>query len=299
MKKEVTLEGIQDRKLHWFEHNGKYGYINSEGEIVIPCIWDEAFDFHDGLAAVVDEDKKQGYINMQGDLVIPCEWIPSINPNFKNGVVQVDKIIGKDHLGDVYGHFWLDKTGKEIPEPEYRPEFSDGLTPVIAPSTGELQSMGYEDEEGHLVIPYHWWFAEPFSDGLAAVAVEGDLDIERWGYIDKLGKEVVPCQFHDAKDFSESLAPVNEGSYNNPRWGYIDKTGTFVSDQRWSLAFPFQEGLASIKDYNRKWGYINTRLDVVISCQFDAVEDFYNGTAWVEIDGTWKVIDKQGNFCQL
>ena len=51
--------------------NDKCGFINTEGEVVIPCMYDNAWSFSEGLAGV-KENGKWGYINTKGEVVIPC-----------------------------------------------------------------------------------------------------------------------------------------------------------------------------------------------------------------------------------
>ena len=50
----------------------KYGYINKNGEKVIPAVFYSASDFHNGIAAVSIENK-YGYINKQGKPVVNIE----------------------------------------------------------------------------------------------------------------------------------------------------------------------------------------------------------------------------------
>lgn len=45
--------------------NGKYGFINTNGEMTISCKYDDASNFREGLA-VVKLDGKYGYVNKQG-----------------------------------------------------------------------------------------------------------------------------------------------------------------------------------------------------------------------------------------
>ena len=53
---------------------GKCGFINKKGEIVIPCKWRQTWAFRGGLAIVQDWNKRLGFINKSGELVIPCRW---------------------------------------------------------------------------------------------------------------------------------------------------------------------------------------------------------------------------------
>lgn len=54
--------------------NGKRGFINlNTGNIVIEGHYDRAWNFSDGLAAIC-QDNKIGFINMEGEEVIPCQY---------------------------------------------------------------------------------------------------------------------------------------------------------------------------------------------------------------------------------
>ena len=55
------------------ELDEKCGYINSNGEVVIPLEYETAMSFSEGLAAVTKKDKF-GYINKENVVVIPFEY---------------------------------------------------------------------------------------------------------------------------------------------------------------------------------------------------------------------------------
>lgn len=44
------------------------------GELVIPCKWEFACSFSEGLAVVRFDNGKCGYIDKSGNEVIPCKW---------------------------------------------------------------------------------------------------------------------------------------------------------------------------------------------------------------------------------
>ena len=54
------------------DENGKYGFINSSGLVVIPCKWAEPCLFFEDMAMVKDDNDKYGYIDKMGNIVIPC-----------------------------------------------------------------------------------------------------------------------------------------------------------------------------------------------------------------------------------
>lgn len=53
--------------------NGKWGFVDTSGNIVIDYSFDEAKSFSSGFAAVM-KDGKWGFINSSGNEIIPCEY---------------------------------------------------------------------------------------------------------------------------------------------------------------------------------------------------------------------------------
>lgn len=68
---------------------GKYGYLDRKGNIVIPPLYDHAYDFHDGVA-LVGIDNRQGETGYQ-----------LINPNGKNILfIQLNNCLLDPHFGN-------------------------------------------------------------------------------------------------------------------------------------------------------------------------------------------------------
>ena len=75
IKKSWNLKGDITENMAWVrDDNGKYGFIDQAGELVIPCKWNNVKSFCDGFAAVRNDDGKWGYVDKSGSLVIPCTW---------------------------------------------------------------------------------------------------------------------------------------------------------------------------------------------------------------------------------
>lgn len=95
-----------------FEKDGKLGFLNATGEVVISPIYDFATLFVDGIACVSIHDKygkhKYGGINTEGILVIPCIYDSIFY--FENGIALVEKN-NQVWLIDKYGNstFFYDK----------------------------------------------------------------------------------------------------------------------------------------------------------------------------------------------
>ena len=81
--------------------DGKCGYINTKGEQIVECKFDGVRDFHEGFAAV-EKDGKWGYINTKG--------YPVIFDKGKNEIEVFDRVIDRSNntfylsrLGDKFG----------------------------------------------------------------------------------------------------------------------------------------------------------------------------------------------------
>ena len=261
-------EGLAAVKL-----NDRRGFIDQSGTEVVPCKYDFAYSFSEGLAAVELNDK-YGFIDQSGTEVIPYKY--DLAYSFSEGLARVE-------LNGKWG--FIDQNGTEVIPCKYDVaySFSEGLAAV---RIGDLDNgkWGFIDQNGTEVIPYKYDWALPFSEGLARVELNG-----KFGSIDKNGTEVIPCKYDDVNDFSEGLAAVEL----NDKEFYIDKTGTEVIPCKYDWAFDFSEGLAAV-ELNDKWGYIDHNGTEVIPCKYDFAYSFSEGLATVELNGKWGFIDQSG-----
>ncbi len=54
---------------------GQWGFVNEEGQEVVPCQYDEVRDFEDGeLMAAVRRGGQWGFVNQEGQEVVPCRY---------------------------------------------------------------------------------------------------------------------------------------------------------------------------------------------------------------------------------
>ena len=247
----------------------KFGFIDQSGTEVIPCRYDFAYRFSEGLAAVRLNDKR-GYIDQNGTEVIPCkyDWVGG----FSEGLAPVE-------LNGKWG--FIDQNDNEVISCKYDGvySFSEGLARV------ELNGkFGFIDQNDTEVIPCKYDWAYSFSEGLATVGLNG-----KYGFIDQNGTEVIPCKYYFAYNFSEGLAAVGL----NGKFGFIDKNGTEVIPYKYDLAGDFSEGLVAVK-LNDKWGYIDQSGTEVVPCKYDDVYSFSEGLARVELNDKWGYIDQNG-----
>jgi hypothetical protein len=179
------------------ESDGKWGFIDIHGEVVIPIQFHRANGFAETLAAVEFSDEKNqwGFIDRGGNMVIPPQFQDA--QYFGEGLAPVE-------VEFKYGY--IDKNGRIIIKPSFEMaySFSDGIGVVIL-----KDKYGFIDSKGQFVVPPKYDLAFPFRDGLAAVSngtwQQDGFDFDpatyrgRWGYMDKAGNEVWKIPNDDAR----------------------------------------------------------------------------------------------------
>ena len=314
--KQTTAQDTED--LFVIQGENGYGYCNSAGITVIPCVWASASNFENGVAIVQKRiDGDYGCINTKGQLIIPCEYdqayiingypvmiknredhanyvfnskgdriCPFIINNANPPYIEEDGIVyrGKDYRT----HFYSFKTKKDkviANSSDYGA--SEGLV---------VTSYGYVDHSGKTVISMDFdrYMCDPFHEGLAKVY---DRRSKQSGFIDKNGHFVIPCILSAdlVDDFSEGLA-VAAVKKENWGWGFIDKNGNTVIPFQYEQAYDFQNGLAAVKNDNQLWGFIDKKGNQIVDFIYEKVGYYHNGYCLVTRNDKSYYIDKNGNF---
>lgn len=284
--------------------NGKWGYMNEDGELVIRCKYDYADSFHEGLAAV-KKDNKIGYINTDDELVIDYKRFVDAH-GFIDGMALVAV---NDPDADSYLYGYINTDGKTVIDCKYTylNFFIDGL----AVAQNKDGKYGYIDKDGEVVIDFEYDYAGYFSEetGLALVA-EGDTEDLEYFYIDKDGEVVIESEYDIADDFygDSGLAAVGEKDKKIPydsdpsdyyytyKYGFINDEGDLKIDFKYTDTSYFCEGLCAVKNDKDKWGFIDEKGRLKIDYKYKSTTDFDNGICAVQNEkGKWGYIDKDGD----
>jgi hypothetical protein len=211
----------------------KWGFVDQQGNVVIPPQFETTAGFAEGLAPVQQEGK-WGAINNKGEFVIPLQDLGEI-AGFREGLAKFASKHGWD-----FPFGYLDLKGRQVIPPQFSVagDFSEGLAYASKDHPLQLKKYGYIDRQGQFVIPPGFELAGDFAEGLAAVRSG-----KSFGYIDKTGKMVISPQFDYAGKFSQGLAPVSR----EDRYGYIDKTGKIVIPLEFFWACEFSEDRALVQ----------------------------------------------------
>ncbi len=316
-------------KLFAFEQNGRVGFIDPTGKIVIqPEIEariEEVGDFWDGLARV----GQKGYIDESGRWSIHSDYWRT--EDFSDGLA----IALREDAARTEGFqgFVIDTTGKAVGRvPALRTEsFSEGLAVFEGPQKPGIRKFGREfvyldfpglkgflDRTGNVSIPPAFADVGPFIHGLARAAQDGYCHLAmpdggrqgtpttgyptscggaprdaitpcQVGFINTEGRFVIEPRFESARDFAEDLAAVRIGGL----WGFIDRDGTTVIAPKFDEAQSFREGLAAVR-VNDEWGFVDKSGQIVIAPKFEEVEAFSDSMAIAYRDNRPFYIDRSG-----
>ena len=176
---------------------------------------------------------------------------------------------------------------------DYADQFSDGLA-----AAGKDGKYGYIDTNGNVVIEFKFDYTRSFNGSSIAPARIG----KQFGYIDKSGTFVIKPQFDTAYPVVNGIARAADammtksGRYEYTRYIVNEKTREVI-EVDYDIVDDFGEnGLAPVCKFS-KWGYINTKGEEVIKCQFREAGEFTNGIAPVIMrDKSCAYIDENGEI---
>lgn len=287
----------------------------------------------------IRQNGKWGYINRSGKIVIEPQFMQIIDDNYIFNYGWSEGLAPVRFNTGLWGY--IDKTGAVVIKPQFATaaRFSEGLARVQSQNEW---LVGYINKTGEVVIPYQYCFPGDFKEGLAYMSIMPGCFIDShmkedrrtdYGYIDKTGKTVISKLGRG--EFSEGLASV----WVNGKVGFIDKQGKMIIKPKFQATMGFKDGLAEVlikgkivfidrtgkvviaptKGYDincchysegmttvitkdRKYGYINKNGQIVIEARFHGAKVFSEGLAAVNLwsdgitysGGKWGYIDKTG-----
>lgn len=186
-----------------------YQEIDNLAEEINAIMLDTTEKFHEGLKSI-EVDGKKGFIDTQGNIVIQPQFdcVGCFNEGLVSVTIGANQIRYATQNGDSATAWqggkqgFVDRTGKFVIEPtyDYCNFFSQGVAVVAKDG-----KWGYVDKNGKEITPIEYDRAESFwdSDGFAAVCKDG-----KWGLINIKGEVVVPLEHKGASSTQSGEACV-------------------------------------------------------------------------------------------
>jgi hypothetical protein len=240
--------------------DGRYGYIDHSGKIIIQPQFIWADDFWRGLGTAyvcgryvsIDssgallplrvtvqghlepkrEGQRVGFVDAQGHF--------KINPTFDDALPFSDGLAAVK-VGNKWG--FVDTAGRQVIQPRFNAAyyFREGV------GTAELDSGDVLIDASGKTLASGFQFVDLVSNGRVPASREG-----KDGYLDLRGNVTIPFVYQSVRSFSGGLAAVKKEG----KWGYVDQDGHPVIPFDLEEAGPFASGLAPARAGGRT-GFIN------------------------------------------
>lgn len=261
--------------------NGKWGVINTEGELIVENVYDSMHSLFIDRLCIVKKEDLYGFIDVEGNTVIPIKY--KHVDNFSEGLAQVAE-------PGCYSCY-INRLGETVIPSNFLGgnNFSEGFAVVRIQDPDFIFGRPVViDKSGNRVIDdKRWGTIGYFKCGLAVVL---DNECSLQGCINQQGELVIPCIYEDVTGFyvknRSTNLPAVSGMKHNGKYGLIDVVGKIICEPQFSeIRVPFSEGVAPAYDSESDmYGYINTSGDLVIPFKFSNTFGFENqlAAAWVD-----------------
>lgn len=224
----------------------KYGYINKYGDYKIAPKFESAFPFSEGLA-VIQIDGKFGFINTEGNIVIDCIYDHANSFCCNRAICKFQKTVIRKLDGREIPFYRMnvvviDKTGAIINAPQGMAglnDFSQNIS--VKFDINKLLQTGkgktFLDKDLNLMTEYYFEDAKDFSENWAAIKVNG-----KWGFLKIDFQTIIEPTFDDVQNFHDSLAPVKADG----KWGFINEAGDLIIENKYDTVSVFSNNLAYV-----------------------------------------------------
>lgn len=304
---------LKDGLIRVFDSQSqKYGYIDINGKLVIPCQYQGAEDFSDGMALVYYGDHKKlpqypgalfyltpaGYIDTKGNQIVDYDyllWQESGGFNFSQGFAGVMVDSDGDTIEDYLNV--IDKNGNTIINGNTA--LSNKKIISMVPFNEGYTVVNYDtvmDKNGNIVFHTDKGKLSSVSEGLVAYS---DNSTGKSGFMDLNGNLVIDCKYELVSDFVNGLARTAKDTGNGVKlYGYINKNGEEIAPQIYSDGKTPSEGLIAVSktssDGRKLYGYIDYNGKEVIDFIYEDAASFQDGLAAVKKDGKYGYINISG-----
>lgn len=206
-KEGLTLAGVAGRG---------YGFLDKDGNFVIPPIYTRAENFEQGHAHAL-RNGKSVFVNRDGKEIKIESKYQDIG-KFSDGLCKVSTLglsfMDVAHSSDTYeaAGIWgfVDESGREVIAPQYiyAYDFYNGIS-IVCKGEWRKDSKWDKYNQGR------YW-----------------TEKELWGGINRKGEEVIPCIFDEIKwmDDDSNVFRAHYGGWENGHWGVIDRNGNWLAE---------------------------------------------------------------------
>jgi hypothetical protein len=294
----------------------RYGYVDSLGEIIIPCQYDRAQPFIDG-SAIVSIDHQWHKIDPNGKIFSsysPLFFVEdSVEMFSKHGLelvsrwtskpvltkgeqgplsLRINMGIGKESKRELFG--LRDKNGQLIVPIEYDYIVSKPngfFTLHQGDKTGLINCFG------KMVFPLNYQDIFVTPSGLVLLESKG-----KSGLGDTTGTIIIPCKYTSMSIIGHDRFAVSNGNLK----GVINSADEVIVPIKYNIIQGYSENLIKVGRYKAiafggqpfvNWGWVDEKGEIVIPLEIDDAHDFYQGVAPAMLNRLgWGLLGKDGKW---
>ncbi len=282
------------------EIDGKYCFIDMQGEIAFEGSWDNVGSFHLGPFTYVVQERQFGVIDNQGNLVVPCEWdtlyfnegmlktgIISVCRDERWGIVDIEgKVLIEPRLASMPDWVAVGEGGFFV-HSEENAALEETLDSRRVLTNIQGQTIGGENAV--------WDDWRVVSDRLITVEKNG-----RWQIVDLMGSPVDDSLWDGVEGYyfyRNALSKEQIRVRRGRKYGYLTADGKVALEPYWLDGGVFSEGVACVRDpQSRLYGYIDQSGEYVLQPKWNDGTDFIQGGAFVKEGELWGRINTTGEY---
>lgn len=288
-------EGLASARI-----GGKYGFIDAAGKFVIQPQFDYATEFHDSMALVYGSEGKAFFIDAFGKKLFDANFREV--SSFHNGRAIVRSTLGKYGVIDHKGKLFIDTVYEDL-QP-----FRDGMsiavikygTPVREQVIDSLGKTVFPPGKYSNIVSYdNGCFMVYTKDGkLAFVKPDGKVLSSFFVRKNMVYGSKLRCGLLDIRKCEIQKHEYGGHYYTDFYAGFMDKNGKIrIIDTSYRSVSPFSENRAFAETKDGFYHIIDTKGRKIGKHIFDyARDDFKNGVAIVSRYNSQGLVDTNGKF---
>jgi hypothetical protein len=314
-------------KLYPIISNSKYGFMNSQGKLIIPALYNEVGPFQEGLAVVSKEDLF-GIIDKKNQVVVDFQFDEILEFVNNHAIVRKERKYGViDRLGKLifpldFDDISLNDSGVYDAVKDEKNSFYDLNFQVLAYVDGVVEQnfsqrmssqhpeyefigdldltsnravvkvggqLNYIDSTGKLMLsnPLEW-----FSDALSVAKFYNGFAVyrkkDKFGLIDVNGKSVQKAVYESIGPFTGFWPVKDKGN-----WALLDVKGKVILPFEYDF-IRFMPDLGYLIEREDHFGLLNSMGNLILPVSFSTIERFEDAYYLVSIEDKFGLFLKDG-----
>lgn len=241
----------------------------------------------------IKENDKRGLNDITGRVMVPCEY-DWLYPDIQNGFF----VVANNKKKGLYDS----NQGLVVPC-EYDNIITGGYDKSPSFAVRKDGNSGYINRKGEIIIPLRYSSVSRFPDPNSGLVVASNGDY--CAIYDQYGNNIVPSRQATQCDFVDGMSVGYYGERPNRQYFIMDKYGkeTRLPDVKFIDGFmmcEFKSGRLPVMNTESKWGYIDTKGNLIVPYIYDEAEEYSGdctrvGTRLEDGAVIYKYLDVDGN----